>query len=75
MNKFMFAIENIITTINAGGKAILNRSQNIIKNRVIFFHTIDEPVTKFEIENEKLYDRKEATGFYDQVSTNRTRQR
>lgn len=75
MNKFMFAIENIITTVNIGRKAILNRSQNIIKNSVIFYHTIDKPITKFELENEELCDRKEATGFYNQVNTNRTKQR
>jgi len=37
MNKFMFAIENIFTTINAGGKAILNRSQNIIDFFIKFY--------------------------------------
>ena len=75
MNKFMFAIENIITTINTGRKALLNRSQDMIKDRVIFYHTIDEQVKKFQTKDKKMYDRKEATGFYDQVSTNRTRQR
>lgn len=75
MNKFMFAIENIIKTMNKGKKAILYRNQNKIINRVIFYNTLAKQTTKYQLKNEKIYDRKEAIGFYKQVSTNRTKKR
>ncbi len=47
MNKLMFAINNLINIINIGYKGIINRNQDFIKGRVIFYHDIDKNSTYY----------------------------
>lgn len=47
MNKFMFALENLLTTAGLGYKAVVNRSQDVIKNKVMFYQAIDNNSTNY----------------------------
>lgn len=52
MNKFMFALENLMVITATGCKAVLERSNNIIKDKAVLCHTITS--------NEPNYFMKEA---------------
>ena len=51
MNKLMIAINNFVNIINIGYKGIINRNQDLIKDKIIFYLYIDKSTTYFYIKN------------------------
>lgn len=51
MNKFMFAIENFINTAGLGYKAVVNRNQDAIRDRVVLYHTINSNESNYFLRN------------------------
>ncbi len=51
MNKLMFAINNFVNIINIGYKGIINRNQDLIKDKIIFYQDIDKSTTYFYNKN------------------------
>lgn len=41
MNKFMFAVENIITALGKGTSTIINRKNEKISRSLMLYHTIN----------------------------------
>ena len=58
MNKIMIAINNFVNIINIGYKGIINRNQDLIKDKIIFYQDIDKSTTYFYNKNKKKKNNK-----------------
>lgn len=65
MNRFMFAAENFMRTVGVGYRAVINRSQEKIKNAAIFDHSMESGSTYYSGKRTSRQDHRLQNELYD----------